>query len=392
MEKKKKRKPTLIEYTTYGVSLMLGFAAGFGGVYCLDRMSQKLDRKSLIIVLVLYLVSIFVFYFLQLMVHEAGHLVMGKATGYEFVSYRIGSLTWIKEDGRLKVKRFNLAGTAGQCLMTYPEDKELEKAPFFWYHFGGVFFNFISALIGGSAFLIVKASPVRYFILLFAIVSLFLGLLNFIPSKAMGVPNDGYNIWLMKKHPEIKKLILQNLIVNAMQYQGRRIKDIDDRFFEGGDPDGDIFQAAVSIMGATRELDRHDFDSAMELYQQLCDNEKLIDLYKNECKCELLFTKIITGAPKDEVEELYTKDLKKYVMLTESFYITRKRLLYAYYLITENDKKSADKEYDLAVKMKKSYPAKGEYDSEMALIEFIKDNYNGEPDEDKSDNEKTEEQ
>ncbi len=40
--------------------------------------------------------------FLQIIIHEAGHLVCGLASGYRFVSFRILSFTLIREDGKLK--------------------------------------------------------------------------------------------------------------------------------------------------------------------------------------------------------------------------------------------------------------------------------------------------
>lgn len=49
----------------------------------------------------------------QIIVHEAGHLAGGLATGYTFCSFRVGSWMLQKEQGRLKLRRLSLAGTAG---------------------------------------------------------------------------------------------------------------------------------------------------------------------------------------------------------------------------------------------------------------------------------------
>ncbi len=56
----------------------------------------------------------------QVLIHEAGHLIAGIISGYEFVSFRIFSITFIKENGRLTKKKFSSAGTVGQCLMVMP--------------------------------------------------------------------------------------------------------------------------------------------------------------------------------------------------------------------------------------------------------------------------------
>lgn len=80
-----------------------------------------------------------------IILHETGHLVCGLLSGYKFVSFRIYSLTFIKMDGRLRVRRYSIAGTGGQCLLT-PPDLPLKKIPTGWYNFGGVLFNIIALL------------------------------------------------------------------------------------------------------------------------------------------------------------------------------------------------------------------------------------------------------
>lgn len=65
------------------------------------------------------LIFIFLFFgmaaaiILQIIIHEAGHLVFGLLTGYRFSSFRIGNLMWIKENSKIKLRRLSLTGTAG---------------------------------------------------------------------------------------------------------------------------------------------------------------------------------------------------------------------------------------------------------------------------------------
>ena len=84
--------------------------------------------------------------FLQVLLHEGGHLVCGLATGYRFVSFRIFNLTFIRKDGKLCIKRFSLAGTGGQCLLTPPE-RPLEDIPTTLYNLGGVLANLLTAIL-----------------------------------------------------------------------------------------------------------------------------------------------------------------------------------------------------------------------------------------------------
>ena len=73
---------------------------------------------------------------LHIILHESGHLLMGLATGYRFSSFRIASIAFVRKDGQIRVRRYKLAGTGGQCLMLPPE-MPVEQVPFFWYNAGG---------------------------------------------------------------------------------------------------------------------------------------------------------------------------------------------------------------------------------------------------------------
>lgn len=63
-------------------------------------------------------------FLVHIIIHEAGHLIFGLMTGYSFVSFRIGSHTIVNVDNKLKYKRFNIPGTAGQWYyMQYAGDQ-----------------------------------------------------------------------------------------------------------------------------------------------------------------------------------------------------------------------------------------------------------------------------
>ena len=86
--------------------------------------------------------------FLQIAVHEAGHLVFGLMTGYKFCSYRLGNLMLQLEDGRLRLRRMTLVGTGGQCLMAPPPWSE--DLPAVLYNLGGCLMNRINRKRKGS--------------------------------------------------------------------------------------------------------------------------------------------------------------------------------------------------------------------------------------------------
>lgn len=363
MKKEKKNKSKSINIIFFVLCFLLGLPIG----YVESQFAVSITE------MVLLLVALFLFAFVSIIIHEAGHLVMGLLTGYEFLSFRVGSFTLLKENGRFVRKKFSIAGTGGQCLMKVKETEKPEDMPYFWYHFGGGFFNLISAVLLFIIGIALNNDFFAYMLIVFSIWSAFVGLINLIPMKSAGVPNDGYNIYLLHKSPENRILMYRQLLINGNLYDGKRLADSDDKLFEiNGNFDDNTLKTAIYILSANKDFALLDFLSAERKFEAVINSDNIIELYKNECKCELMFCKIMNGCDISEVESLYDKKLKAYIKNTEKTYISRKRLMYAYYLIVKNDISRAEKEYDLAVKMENTYPCKGEYDYEMDIIRYIK--------------------
>ena len=121
--------------------LGVGFAAGLLiGNYALEAENHGAPGGVPGAVAVLFAGFVLALY-LQTAVHEAGHLVCGLLSGYRFCSYRLGSLMLLREEGRLRLRRLKIAGTAGQCLMAPPPWSE--ELPVILYNLGGCLFNLL---------------------------------------------------------------------------------------------------------------------------------------------------------------------------------------------------------------------------------------------------------
>ena len=53
-------------------------------------------------------------------------------------------------------------------------------------------------------------------------------------------------------------------------------------------------------------------------------------------------------------------------------FISKRRQMYAYYLLYKHDPQSAEKEYQAAMKLKDTYPIEGEILSELKLLDVVK--------------------
>ena len=71
----------------------------------------------------------------------------------------------------------------------------------------------------------------------------------------------------------------------------------------------------------------------------------------------------------DKINELFTKELKKYIKVSKHS-ISKKRLLYAYELLINKDENAAKKYLSEFEKLAKTYPYKGEVEGERELIQW----------------------
>ena len=81
------------------IGLIFGFIAGYLGMRGLENAGiSGVQSENLLIIIG---ISLCVATYIQIIVHEAGHLIAGKVSGYEFVSFRIANFMWIKKGEKL---------------------------------------------------------------------------------------------------------------------------------------------------------------------------------------------------------------------------------------------------------------------------------------------------
>lgn len=335
-----------------------------GGIYLAGYMDRNGSSAFQFVYAYVWLVLA---YFLAIIIHESGHLVAGLKSGYEFIFFRIKSMTFIKENGKLVRKKFSIAGTDGQCIMMPPESDTPEKVPFALYFLCGGLFNILASIICFSLGWLIDNTYIEIPLMVTGGVNAFLGIVNLIPINAQ-VPNDGYNVVNLAKNKSEWILMYKHLRINGLLHKGVAPSEIPEELFDFGEKNrglGELLNASVCI-------DSKDFKKAEGLITSAIDSGKLFSIYELEAKSELLFCKIMNGAPDDEISTLYDKTLQKYIATSAKTQIAKRRILYAYNLLYKKDISEAQKEYDFAMKMKETYPNAGELKSELSLIQHVK--------------------
>ena len=318
------------------------------------------------------LILVFAAYFIQAVIHEGGHLIFGLLSGYKFISFRVGNIMFIKENGRLKAKLYSVVGTGGQCLMMPPPWSD--NIPTVLYNFGGCIANLISSVIFFIAF--VFAEHGSFFSVLFGMLcAVGIGnvLLNGIPLQVGGISNDGRNAFLLRKNPVALRSFWLQLYVNGLLSKGERMKNLPEEWFflpEGKDLEDPII-CTVGVMRYNYYFDTHDFSAAEETVEYMLKAPGLLGLHKNELLCELMFLRIFRGAEPQEIDSLNTRELDKYIRATAN-YVSRRRLAYAYQLLYKRNITLAQKCLELFEKTVKTYPYSSEIENEKEVMELIK--------------------
>lgn len=370
----KNRKDKLGSYIFVLISGAIGgLCAVFGGDY-VDSLFTKQNLGTGLLSLAILLIVLYCSIFIQIIIHEGGHYLFGKLTGYEFISFRIGKWMFMRIDGRIQTKKFSIRGTGGQCLMM-PPDGDGYDFPYKLYNFGGSIVNLVSGLF---CLLLVAILPYIPILTLFLVANIIVGigfaLMNGIPIKSGGMTNDGYNALSIGKGPELLHALWIQLRVNGLLASGKRLHDMPYEYFELPE-NADLRNPMIASIVAMRSgyfHDKMEFDKALKECQYgLEEVDGMLEIHKNELRCESLFYEIMGECKEEEIKHLYTKQLKKYIKAT-SIYITRRRLMYAYELLVNKNELESEKQLEAFEKVAKTYPYEGEIACEREVIELIK--------------------
>jgi len=312
--------------------------------------------------------------FLQIILHEGGHLVCGLLTGYRFVSFRILNQTLIRQDGRLRIKRFNIGGTGGQCLLVPPE-RPIEEIPYKLYNAGGVLANLLTALLAILPLIFVDGMPklLVLFLSMFAFAGICLGLLNGIPMRMNGIGNDADNMLLLKKNRQSKRALVMQLRINAQVQAGVRPCEMPATWFDWEEEIDykDALQVNYRQMCIGYRIDKGEWEASYHALEAMAAHkDEIIGLLCNEILCELLFLAFVTGRS-ERAEELYTPQLLAHIKQYQKVMSSKQRLLCVLALYREKDPARAKEIYETLCRQQEKYLMQGEVRSDIALMKSV---------------------
>ena len=354
------------------IMLLAGIVCGATAGIILARVEkQGLEFWPGILVMLL---AVYAAILIQVIVHEAGHLIFGLLSGYRFLSFRIGSLMLIKEEGKFKIRQFSIAGTAGQCLMA-PPDLVDGKMPVVLYNLGGCILNLITSTLFAVIAYVNKDNPIAFMICVaVGVIGVAFALTNGIPLQVGPMTNDGYNALSLGKNPKAMQAFWLQLKVNNEQAKGMRLKDMPESWFPipaDEDMENGLI-AALAVFRASWLIDQLRLEEALDYLKTLLEKETgIIGLHRSLLINERIFCELVVKGDINKAKSLHSKEHEKFVksMKTTPCVI---RTEYAYALLVDKDEKKAEGYLSHFEKVAKTYPYPREVEGERELIELIK--------------------
>jgi len=369
-QEKKKKKVVWQQYVGMAFMMLIGAICGVIMVRYIDLSSADTPLYQEILFLAGLLLGVYVALFFHIIVHEAGHLVFGLMTGYRFCSFRIGSFMWLKENGRLKLKRFTLAGTGGQCLMIPPDRKD-GKIPLALYNLGGFIVNVIIGTLFLVGYLLFSDIPfLSPILLIFAVVGFMTAMMNGIPMRMGTVDNDGYNAFALSRNKEAAEAFWIQLKVAEQSAKGIRLKDMPAEWFAVPTDEAmkNSMVATRCVFACNRLMDEGKFDEADALMEHLLEMESgIVGLHHDLLICDRICVELIGENRSEVIESMLTKEQKRF-MIAMKRYPTVLRTQYVLALLFERDAAKAETIKNDFEKIVKSYPYPHEIDSERELM------------------------
>ena len=353
------------------------------GAVCGILFMKYLDRPETagtpgggkILTILVALVSMCAALILQIIIHEAGHLVFGLLTGYRFISFRVSSFMWMKDNDRIRFKRMSIAGTGGQCLMAPPDLKD-GKMPVQLYNYGGAIMNLIaSAISGGLSLLCPAGSLFRPFLLMMLVTGIAYALMNGLPLRMSLANNDGRNAWDLARSPEAVRAFWTTMKMNELSARGVCLRDMPEEWFAVPDEEG-MKNGITSSLGAvacSRLMEQGRFEEADALMERLLSqNNGIPGVLRKMLVCDRIYVELIRENRPEALEALRTKDQLKF-MKSMKKYPSVLRTEYAYALLAEKDPEKAQTVMEAFEKAARTYPNPNDITIERELMETARE-------------------
>lgn len=319
-------------------------------------------------------------FFLHIIIHECGHLVAGLLSDYQFLSFRVLKITIVRNrQGYYSIRRYNIPGTLGQCLLVPPQQFLPESVPYFWYNAGGITANLLTSVVAFAVLAGGKTSPLAYFFLLYFVwIGLSMALVNGIPHRSTGIWNDGMNLRALRRDKGLRAHFYNQLTINALLTYGQRYSEMPQRLFpsvHNMDYSNPMLLAA-KLNEISRLEDKGQYLEAHSMIEEVWEHKMALPQgLINDIKSEYLLLELLTQRRPSVEAALCDRRLQRYLRTAGTWSASRMVLQYALALIVGHNPSKAK---SLRVKFEVRAPRfvyQGEVPTARAQMDYIRAGY-----------------
>jgi hypothetical protein len=348
-------------------ALIGGVCGGLGGYFGAEYLYMGEGKAEDI---VFFLIAIVLSYFLHIIIHEGGHLIFGLLSGYQFVSFRIGSLILYKMNGKYKFGKYKLAGTGGQCLMAPPELVN-GMMPYRLYNMGGAILNLIASVPAIIIWTVCDLKGIsKIFCGTWILIGIFAAATNGIPLSMGEVDNDGKNALSLGKNKKALYAFYLQLKVNQLQMEGQTLVDMPNEWFEMPE-EAEMKNPMIAVIAAlhcNRMMEEKRYEETSGTIEKLLGSETgMLGIHRMLLQIDQVFCEIMSSRREEVLDFMNDKALRNFRKAMKN-YPSILRTEYAYALVVEKDMKKAQKIKARFEHIMNTHPIKGELTVEREYI------------------------
>lgn len=376
MAPKAKKKRNWAQILAIALYLPIGMIGGLMMVKYAERIGAfDLSPVKKYLFFIVYLLLFYLSVYVDVILHEAGHLIFGLISGYRFVSFRIGSLTLLRgENGKLRLGSMKIAGTGGQCLMA-PPDMVDGKIPVVLYNLGGCIVNALAGTVMLVCYFLFcsELTLASTCLMVAALFNFALCLTNGIPMNTAMIANDGKNALQLGRDPVALRAFWLQLKINEQQTLGVSLRDMPHEWFTMP-TDADMknsLVAAIGVCACSRLIDEGRYEEADAAIKRMLNVAGgLLGVHRYLLTCESMFFEILKENRPSVLDAMRTPEQLKFMKIMRMS-PTVIRVEYAYARLTDFDQKRAEEMEALFEKCAAKYPYAAEIETERRLWALV---------------------
>ena len=310
--------------------------------------------------------------FICTLVHELGHVIFGKANGFDFLSMTVWFFKLSKINGKFKFNFVMMGDSAGSTEMIPKHTENLEKR-FKNMTMGGIFLSSFLILIGVAVMIFnLSSMPLYCVFAMFLPIGLYCLFGNLLPVAEGGVMNDGAVLQGLKRQTDSVKVALGILAIHSQMYNGKTPAEIDEKlYFDLPQlPEDDLNFAILLNARYAYYLDKGDYENAKKVLERFLSLEDYLPKsYLYVGKAEALYAACTFDYNEDVADDLMY-ELEKYLNKNNGAAEIRTKL--AYILFVTGEDAAFDTFYKKGLREANKCQLKGYGLYERKLLESIK--------------------